>query len=103
MSDGDVARPRRTHRQGPAAVLFESLSGREWMVDASCAELPIEIVDELFFPTDNERTPPLVYAMCAACPVRRDCARAGLGEDYGLWGGVSHNRNYLRDRDLVPA
>jgi WhiB family redox-sensing transcriptional regulator len=28
-------------------------------------------------------------ALCAGCEVRLECLKAGMDEDYGLWGGVS--------------
>ena len=26
-------------------------------------------------------------ALCARCPVRRECLEYGIDEDYGIWGG----------------
>jgi len=31
-------------------------------------------------------------AICARCPVRKECAAAGAGEHHGIWGGKSGNQ-----------
>ena len=43
---------------------------------------------DLFFPTKAEHDKiRAAKALCASCPVRRDCADAGENELYGIWGG----------------
>jgi WhiB family redox-sensing transcriptional regulator len=53
--------------------------------------------DDLFFPDDDNYsdTPEAVErtnqakAMCAACPLLRDCGVKGKKEDWGIWGGLT--------------
>ena len=49
---------------------------------------------DVFFPDRTShyrtylmRTDRVAKALCARCPVREDCLRAGLKEEYGIWGG----------------
>lgn len=28
-------------------------------------------------------------AICAKCPIRVECASRGMGEEYGIWGGLT--------------
>ncbi|MGH9291933.1 MAG: WhiB family transcriptional regulator, partial [Acidimicrobiales bacterium] len=38
-------------------------------------------------------------AICAGCPVVEPCLRAGMGEAFGMWGGLSpRERQQLRRR-----
>lgn len=44
-------------------------------------------------------------AVCEGCPVRPQCAEAGRGEPYGIWGGETATERYERDPaafDHVP-
>ena len=64
----------------------------EWQLAAQCHGR-----EELFFHPHGEREPSrsqreaAAKALCARCPVRRECASHALemGEPYGVWGGVS--------------
>ena len=43
--------------------------------------------------SDNRKQPLLpaerkAKALCARCPVRRECLEYGIEEDYGIWGGT---------------
>lgn len=80
-----------------------ALQSREWMVDASCAQLPLEIVDELLFPDEGGRPKWLVQKMCARCPVKRECFDAGADEEYGTWGGVQHTGKWRIKNNALLA
>ncbi len=64
----------------------------DWQLAAQCRGR-----DDLFFHPHGEREPArsdrerAAKALCARCPVRRECADHALtmGEPYGVWGGVS--------------
>lgn len=45
---------------------------------------------EMWFP-DTRRPGPVAEAkaICAGCPVRAECLHAGLGEEFGIWGGLT--------------
>lgn len=61
--------------------------------DAACGGVD---VPEIFF-LDFDRLDPAVKALCASCPIRRECLAAGLDEPYGIWGGTTpHMREKLR-------
>jgi WhiB family redox-sensing transcriptional regulator len=68
--------------------IFES---PEWQKDALCLGRPTE----WFFPERNSEnrngwlTPAdrRAKALCARCPVRRECLEYGLKDEYGIWGG----------------
>lgn len=56
-----------------------------WQADAACAEVDAD----LFFSQDEELQQEAL-AVCASCPVRRECLEHALahGEHYGIWGGT---------------
>ncbi len=64
----------------------------DWQLAARCRGR-----DDLFFHPHGEREPArsdrdaAAKALCARCPVRRECAAHALemGEPYGVWGGFT--------------
>lgn len=66
-----------------------------WQADAVCAQTD----PDAFFP-DSEQPSHQVRdakAVCAGCPVRLECLEAGMGEPFGIWGGLtSPERRRLR-------
>ena len=64
----------------------------DWQLSALCRGCA-----ELFFHPHGEREPArgereaAAKALCARCPVRRECAEHALrmAEPYGVWGGVT--------------
>jgi WhiB family redox-sensing transcriptional regulator len=62
----------------------------DWRELAACRHTE----PELFFPAfSGDRSQSQVEcarAICAACPVRRECLRFALGtrQSYGVWGGI---------------
>lgn len=64
---------------------------------AACRHRP----DVNFFPElDRKRARreiAMAKAVCAVCPVRNACAKAGLNEVFGVWGGLDEDeRRALR-------
>jgi len=65
----------------------------EWQLHGACRGQDTE----LFFHPEGERGPrranreAAAKAVCASCPVRRECLDHALesGEPYGVWGGLS--------------
>lgn len=58
-----------------------------WMDDASCASMPPEAADLLFFPEKGRNQGPVAAyrkRICGGCPVRIQCA--ALGASLGLSG-----------------
>lgn len=68
-----------------------------WLDDAACQDVDAE----LFFSQD-EFQQQQALAVCAGCPVRRECLDHALatGEHYGIWGGTreGERRRLMRDR-----
>lgn len=67
--------------------------------DALCAGLDPEI----FFPVDEDNidSERVKHAkgICAVCPVRLQCLAHGMGEGFGIWGGLTTvERRRLRTR-----
>jgi hypothetical protein len=58
----------------------------------------------LFFPEEGESYGPALV-ICRACPVRAECAAAGVRERFGCWGGETPLVRAERRRDpaRVPA
>ena len=52
----------------------------------ACREHPAPPPDAWF--DVDAATVRAVVRVCAACPLRLECAMAGEGEGYGVWGGV---------------
>jgi hypothetical protein len=64
---------------GAAAI---ELVDRSWHARAACRGAdPV-----LFF---AEQTEDEAKLLCRSCPVRLDCLEAGLGEPWGVWGGLT--------------
>jgi len=65
----------------------------EWQFEGACRDAD----ETLFFHPEGERgvarmaRDRAAKAVCAECPVRRECARHALQvrEPYGVWGGLS--------------
>lgn len=63
----------------------------DWQFDGACAEVD----PEAWFPDRGSFAPPLVFTVCAGCPVRRSCLAAALhGREHGVWAGTT-----AEDRD----
>jgi len=63
----------------------------DWQFEGACAEVD----PEAWFPEQGSYAPPLVFAICAGCPVRRSCLAAALhGREQGVWAGTT-----AEDRD----
>jgi hypothetical protein len=54
-----------------------------WHRDAACREHP----RWNWFP--EKGIPRQLVAVCERCLVRDECAEAGAGEEFGIWGGLS--------------
>ena len=67
-----------------------------WREGANCADMD----QDLFVPPrPNTIAPVEVIVSCATCPVRGDCLRYGLREEFGFWGGLgARDRENLRRR-----
>lgn len=61
-------------------------SDQAWRRQAACRGIDVN----LFYPESGEPGAPATQArlICETCPVRQPCADAGLGERFGIWGGL---------------
>jgi WhiB family redox-sensing transcriptional regulator len=59
----------------------------EWHQAAACRGVGTDV----FFPERGESVV-AAWAYCDRCPVRAECAAAGLTEHHGIWGGRSEPR-----------
>ena len=77
-----------------SAVVPEPTS---WQAEAACHDADAE----LFFSLE-EGDQQQALAICASCPVRRECLEHAIaqGEQYGIWGGTreGERRRLMRDR-----
>jgi WhiB family transcriptional regulator, redox-sensing transcriptional regulator len=76
---------------------FMRADGRWWRLAAACRYID----PDLFFPIsssakDNEQVA-TAKAVCAVCPVRRDCLAFALRtrQMHGVWGGTTAAERYL--------
>jgi transcription factor WhiB len=72
--------------EAPAGFL-ELFAPPAWYSQAACRH----VGPATFFPEGRASAEAL--ALCAECPVRAECAEAGMGERHGVWGGMT-----LRER-----
>jgi WhiB family redox-sensing transcriptional regulator len=94
-----VARELAPWQRDPAELfggldLAELLERPAWMERGACRDRP----DITFFPERGQSGAP-AKAVCAECPVRRDCLDYAVthGERHGIWGGTSEReRRRLR-------
>lgn len=68
-----------------------------WTDRARCASAirAGEAKAEWWFPDrelEGQRNGAKARAICAECPVARECLEAGIGEQDGIWGGLGHTR-----------
>jgi WhiB family redox-sensing transcriptional regulator len=81
---------------GPVADLWE------WQLEGSCRDAD----PTLFFHPEGERGPArrtrdaAAKAVCATCPVRRQCREHALAvrEPYGVWGGLTEDEREAMHR-----
>jgi WhiB family transcriptional regulator, redox-sensing transcriptional regulator len=73
-----------------------------WISQARCAGADLEV----FFPPRGSGKADAAKAICATCPVRRECLRYALKapEDDGVWGGLDQaEREEIRRRRRKAA
>ena len=74
-----------------------------WREYAACRGMKVA----LFFPTrGSSDLSASAKEVCATCPVSEPCRRAGMGEHFGVWGGLSERqRRRLRStgEQLAPV
>ena len=89
LGNVDVATLRREIRPG-------------WRQHARCARA--EDPDAWFSdPASPEEDTAIARAECARCPVRRSClAEAILGDEHGLWGGLTRRQRRTAADQLAP-
>ena len=84
-------------RKGPTVLTAVVPDPAGWQADAACRDADAEV----FFSLDEQRQQEAL-ALCADCPVRRECLEHALanGEQYGIWGGLreGERRRLMRDR-----
>lgn len=80
--------------------------------DALCRQIPIEIVDEMFFSTEQGRYRKLelqAIRICTRCPVRIPCLEMALEHEqderylHGIFGGYTARQRARFVRDLRRA
>lgn len=86
-----------------------NVQGTDW-TRANCRGLNTDIFyleeSEL---KDRGMTNRVIRKVCFTCPIQKDCLRAGMEEEYGIWGGFTRwermkiRNQRLADDDLNPA
>ena len=70
----------------------------DWTDQALCASIGTE-----FFYPESTGYVPRARALCRECPVQAYCRIAGIGERWGVWGGLGeHDREELRKKAQTP-
>ncbi len=83
--------------QLPAQRTAPQAGRRDWWRAAACQEAD----PELFFPVTQygpgAGETARAKAVCAACPVRRQCLQyaLGTGQMHGVWGGLTESERQL--------
>ena len=57
------------------------------MRKGKCEDNPLATTS-MFYPEQGESSLP-AKAFCIYCPIKRECARLGFNEGFGIWGGLS--------------
>ena len=66
-----------------------------WREHAACKGMDVS----LWYPETGEGTAGEAKAVCFECPVRAECLIEGMGERWGVWGGVTErDRRAIRRR-----
>src|ERR1700757_490461 len=72
----------------------------EWTLQAECAKYPIKYVEEVFFDYNkNARKIQQAKAICAVCPVIRQCYRTNREVPMGIFYGMTAIERW-RERGL---
>lgn len=69
----------------------------DWKQQAACLDAPPEI----FFPIAEGDTQ-AARQYCDNCPVQEQCAEYGLGQNYGIWGGLTPSQRARRRHKTCP-
>lgn len=69
----------------------------DWKAAAACKDADPDI----FFPV-AEGDVEAAREYCNGCPVQDECAEYGLGQDYGIWGGLSPSQRHRRRLRACP-
>ncbi len=70
-----------------------------WTSQAVCASVD----PEAFFPEKGGDRGRAAIKVCQSCPVQAECLDYALdmGEDYGIWGGLTHRHLRARRRNAA--
>ena len=88
---GNVIPPGITvRRPAPEPLPRPGVPAGSWMRDGLCAGAADP---EIFFPPRGRGKADAAKAVCAGCPVRRECLRYALKapEEHGVWGGLDED------------
>ncbi|MFJ4689252.1 WhiB family transcriptional regulator [Streptomyces sp. NPDC088789] len=78
----------------PTPVL-RGIADHSWHARSACRGLDPTEADRLFFPTPRDhRAITQAKALCARCPVKKDCFNSALehGTKEGIWGGLTEKQ-----------
>jgi hypothetical protein len=59
------------------------------MERAACKDAPGSAFFSDMYPTRKGAEITTAKAICATCPVSKDCLSAGRDEEFGIWGGFT--------------
>lgn len=70
------------------------VKSEDWKKRSACKGMDASI----FYKEEKDADYSEARAVCARCPVQVDCLMAGMGEQHGIWGGLSvrERRRYRR-------
>ncbi|MGW0177080.1 WhiB family transcriptional regulator [Rhodococcus sp. NPDC003322] len=87
-----------------SALPTATVEAWDWQLRARCRGMD----SAMFFHPEGERGPARAWrvrtakALCAECPVVQECRQHALsiGEQYGIWGGLSESERYRDGRPV---
>lgn len=86
----------------PPIFTFPTLDLRPWMKEAACKDVADP---DIFFPEQGQWKKGIAAkAICAGCPVKKDCLDYAIeyeqGDRYGIWGGMNTKERWEHEREL---
>ena len=69
--------------------VYDIIRKPSWMQQGACRSYP----SEWWFPNqwDDHHNTERAVAICAKCPVLRECQEYGMTQHHGIWAGLSEN------------
>jgi WhiB family redox-sensing transcriptional regulator len=92
-------RPALAHIKHDLPLGAKATRGSDpWTERAACRDAPGGDFFADTYPSRRSAEIATAKAICAKCPVSKQCLSAGLNEDFGIWGGLT-----AQERRRLPS